>query len=170
MVALVRALGGLHLAQQAVHLLHSELAVGAHRAVTRHGGQNFVVRSLHHTAGVMRGEFGQHAARQLYRVALCQRRRHGAYRQRTGTEAGDFQPQRVQRIGGLLCGGDLLRRGGKGGRNQQRLACDTGRLVPLAFESTAAPAVPTRTWWFQGSLLMKRTRAPTATTVTAGTN
>src|SRR3990167_3354672 len=35
---------------------------------------------------------------------------------------------------------------------------------------TAAPAAPTRTWWFHGSLLMKRTRAPTATTVTVGTN
>ena len=33
MVALVRTVGGFHLAQQRIHFVDGELAVGAHRAV-----------------------------------------------------------------------------------------------------------------------------------------
>ena len=72
-VALVGALGGFHLAQQRVHLVERELAVGAHRAVAGHGGQQLVLRALDHGAGVVLRQFGQHAARQFHRVALGQR-------------------------------------------------------------------------------------------------
>ena len=37
MVALVGALGGLHLAQQGVHFVYGEASVGAHRSVAGHG-------------------------------------------------------------------------------------------------------------------------------------
>ncbi len=81
-VALVGALGGLHLAQQGVHLVHGQAPVGAHRAVAGHGGQQFVLRPRQHRAGVHLGQLGQHAARQCGDVALRQACRYGTHRQR----------------------------------------------------------------------------------------
>jgi hypothetical protein len=45
---------------------------------------NSLLRALDHGAGIVLGQFGQHAARQLHRVALRQRGGHGAHRQRAG--------------------------------------------------------------------------------------
>src|SRR5258705_4190388 len=42
-VAAARALGFLHLAQQRVHLCNREGAVGAHRGVAGHGGEQLVL-------------------------------------------------------------------------------------------------------------------------------
>ncbi|MNF04660.1 hypothetical protein D3C80_2042270 [compost metagenome] len=86
MVALVGALGDFHLPQQAVHFVQRELAVGAHRAVAGHGAEYFIARALHHGAGVVLAEFGQHAAREFHRIALGQRGRHGAHGQGLGRE------------------------------------------------------------------------------------
>ena len=61
MVALVGALGALHVAQQRVHLVQCQLAVGPHGAVAGHGRQDLVLRTLHHAAGLVLGQFGQQA-------------------------------------------------------------------------------------------------------------
>jgi hypothetical protein len=50
--------------------------------------------ALDHGAGVVLGQFGQHAARQLHRVALGQRGGHGAHGQGFGREGRDLQAQR----------------------------------------------------------------------------
>src|SRR5690242_16513398 len=53
MVALVGTLGALHVAQQRVHLVERELAMGAHGAMAGHGGQDLVLRALDHAARVV---------------------------------------------------------------------------------------------------------------------
>ena len=77
-VALVRAFGFFHLAQQGVHLVQRQFAVRPHRAVAGHGGEDFVLRALDDGAGVVQGEFGQDAAGEFDGVAFGQSRRHGA--------------------------------------------------------------------------------------------
>ena len=135
MVALVGAVGGFHLPQQRVHLVDGEPPVGAHRAVAGHGAQDLIARALHHGAGVVRGQFGQHAARQLHRVALRQRGGHGAHGQGAWREGRNLQAQHFQRFGLGFCGGDFFGRGGEGGRDQQRLAGDARSAVHLGLEA-----------------------------------
>ena len=72
MVALVGALGRLHLPQQGVHLVDGQLAVGTDCAVAGHGRQQLVLCPLYDCAGVVQCQLSQHAARQLYGVALRQ--------------------------------------------------------------------------------------------------
>ena len=141
MVALVRALGGFHLAQKRVHLFHGQTAVGAHRAVAGHGGEQLVLRAFDHVAGIVLGQLGQHAAGQLAGVAFGVVARecggHGAHGQGFGRKRADLQAQLRQRFGVGFCCGHFERRGREGGWNQQRLAGDAfvGRGVHLRFQA-----------------------------------
>jgi hypothetical protein len=83
-VALVAALGHLHLAQKSVHFVQSQAAVGTHRTVAGHGCQQCVVRALDHRAGILLGQFGQHAAGQFHGIALGQAGRDRAHGQCSG--------------------------------------------------------------------------------------
>ena len=76
MVALVAALRGLHLAQQRVHFFQGQASVGAYRPMAGHAGEQFVVGTLDHGAGLVLTQLCQHATRQLNRVPLGQRRGH----------------------------------------------------------------------------------------------
>ena len=140
MVALVAALGLFHLAQQRVHFIEVQAPVGAHRAVAGHGGQQLVVGALHYGAGVHLFEFGQHAARQLDRVALRQRGGHGAHCQRAWRKSADLQPQRLQGFGVGLCRSGFGVGAGKRGGYQQGLAGQAAGVLavfgarPLVFE------------------------------------
>ncbi len=70
MVALVGALGGFHLPQQAVHLFDRELAVGAHRAVAGHGRQQFVALFGQEARHAHAGQVAQHGAGQRLDVEM----------------------------------------------------------------------------------------------------
>ena len=111
-----------HVAQQRVHLVQRQPAVGAHRAVAGHRRQQLVARALHHAAGVDLRQFGQHRARQLGQVGVGQRRRAGcappACRPTAAPRPG---PARSSASACGLGGGASRRRGGEGGRDQQRL-------------------------------------------------
>ncbi|MPN41365.1 hypothetical protein SDC9_188910 [bioreactor metagenome] len=135
MVALVAAVGGLHLAQQGVHFVQRELAVGAHGTVAGHGGQDFIVCALHHGGGIVRGQFGQHAARQLHRIALRQAGGHGAHGQGLGGERHNLQAQRGQHLGAFFRRRYFLRRGGESGGDQQGLTGDARAALYLGLEA-----------------------------------
>ena len=139
MVALVGSFGLFHLAQQTVHLIERQSAVGADSAVAGHGGQNLVLGALHHGAGIVLGQFGQHAAGQLHRITVGQGGGHGTHGQGLGRQGRDLQTQLFQRFGAGFGGGHFGGVGGKGGGDQQRLAGDARAIavggVQLVFQA-----------------------------------
>ncbi len=122
MVALVGPLRGFHVAQQRVHFGEGELAVGAHGAVAGHGGQQFMLGTLDHVAGVELGQFGQDRARQVDAIGLRQRHGGGADGQLAGADGVHVQAQGQQGVALGFGRGHFLRRGGEHQRDQQGLA------------------------------------------------
>ncbi len=145
MVALVGAFGLFHLTQQTVHFIEGQAAVRTHCAVTGHGCQDLVLGPLHHRAGIVLGQLGQHAAGQLHRIALGQACGHGTHSQGLGRQGRNFQAELFQRLGAGLGGGHFGWGGGKGGRDQQGLAGDAGAFaigsVELVFQALVHDAL-----------------------------
>ena len=122
MVALVGALGFFHLAQQGVHLVQRQFAVGADGAVTGHGGQNLVLSALDDRAGVVQSEFSQDTAGEFDGVAHGQGGRHRAHGEGFRGKGADIQTQLQERVSAFLRGGDFQRGGCEGGGDEQGLA------------------------------------------------
>ena len=70
MIALRGALGDLHIPEQGVHFGNRQAAIGAHRAVAGHGGQQLVGMLLQALGGAEFAEIGQHVAQQLLHVGI----------------------------------------------------------------------------------------------------
>ena len=121
MVALVRALGGFHVAQQRIHLFDRQLSVGAHGAVAGHGGQDVVTCALHHGAGANLCQVGQYRAGELGHVGVGQSSGLTAHHQGRGRERRHVQAQRQQRLGFGFGRCDLASGGGKTQGQQQGL-------------------------------------------------
>ena len=67
-IATARSLGALHLAQQRVHLVQRQLAVGARRGVTRHRRQYLFARDLRLRAVAENRKFVQRLDQQRRRI------------------------------------------------------------------------------------------------------
>ena len=119
--------------QQGVHFVERELAVGTHRAVAGHAGQDVVLGALQDGLRLVLGQLSQDAASQLDRAGrgMRQRQGQGAQHQGFAAEGGDIQPQLAQHFGVALGRGDFLRRSRKANRQQQRLAGHQPRLLRL---------------------------------------
>jgi hypothetical protein len=117
----VGPLARLHVAQQRVHFRHGELAVGAHRAVAGHGGQQFVAPPLDHLAGRRLAQFLQQGAQQCAGISAGQQRRHGAHRQFGRPGLADVETEPFEHVGVLEGGGHLALAHRQHGRDQQPL-------------------------------------------------
>jgi hypothetical protein len=95
-VALVGALGLLHLPQQGVHLVQRQLAVGAHRAVAGHGGQQLVAGAFDHVLASCCASSASTLRASSTAIAVRQRGGHGAHASVLGRERRDLQAQRLQ--------------------------------------------------------------------------
>src|SRR5215467_9750640 len=77
MVALPRALGFLHLAQERVHLRDGQRPVRAYRAVAGHGAEQLIAALGEHAARAVLADVAQQRARQNGRVGFGEHRRDG---------------------------------------------------------------------------------------------
>ena len=113
MVALVAAVGGLHLAQQGVHFVQRELAVGAHGAVAGHGGQDFIVARCTTVVASCAPVRPARCASSTGR--LRQAGGHGAHGQGLGEKGTTSRPSVASTSADSSGRRDFLRRGGEGG-------------------------------------------------------
>jgi hypothetical protein len=120
-VALVGTLGFFHVAQQGVHFRQAQRAVGAHRAVAGHGGQQFVAACFDHAAGGMLGQVLEQRAHQIDGVATGQQRRQRAHGKLARSGGGDGEAERGERCRLIFDRCHLGFAGGEHQRYQQRL-------------------------------------------------
>ena len=104
MVALPRALGGLHVAQQRVHLGQREAAVGLDRGAAGDVAEQGVRRRLEMMPAALLAQVGEHLAHQRPEVRVREQRRHGTHREPPRREHTDVEAR----------SGELLRVVGEG--------------------------------------------------------
>ena len=109
MVALAGMGGGLHLAQQGVHLVGFQSAPGSHRAVAGHSGTHVLEAFLEAQRIPHCGDLTYQVAHQPGNIHLAQQGRGLAHHNRAGTERLQHQPEggqflrpRYQGGGGVL--------------------------------------------------------------------
>ena len=132
MVALVGAWGLFHVAQQGIHFGQGQLAACAHRAMTRHGGEQLVFGREQGIAVAHLCQFGEQVTHQSLNIAACQQNRHGAYGDGSAQQA-QLQAPVCQFLLKLLNTGHFQSRGGEAVGNQQ-LLCGQFATVALLLE------------------------------------
>ena len=131
MIALIRAVCLLHFAEQRVHFIKVQNAVGTDCAVARHGGKNFVPMLLKHLRPAKLPEVIQNVADKLRSLVLNIRgdhSRNGTEREMLGRRRSDIEPEALKLGLMLLVRRHLKRIHGKNKRNQKLLRRDAGGI------------------------------------------
>ena len=131
MVALTAAFGHFHVAQQGVHFVQAQPAVGPHRAVAGHGGQHLVDRLADALAAAVPQQIGQYIAHQRLGIGIGQDHRNLADTDALFAGAIDLQPQLGEQRGRILHQIGFLFAHRQADRHQQRLRGDMTALAGL---------------------------------------
>jgi len=120
-VAVVRAIGFLHLSQEGVHLGDRQQAARADGALAGHAGEELVALHRRQLRRPMLPQFVQQRTRQIRWVGGEQQCGDAAHRELSWADRREVEAELLQRRRVFLGGSDVDLVGAEDGRNEQRL-------------------------------------------------
>ena len=133
MIALSGAFGFFHFAQQRIHLVRCQCAVGPYGAMAGHGAEKVVLAFREDATGTEFTDVMQHATRKRRQVAIGEHGGHRAHGQRGWRQRCHVKAQFLQCGQVLLGGGHVQSVCVEGHRDQQSL-CLHGARIQCRFQ------------------------------------